>query len=491
MAKFLEFLNSEENENELAKDFNKDLIYNLRSEPLVGFVLKAFNIIESKYLKLVSWELITDESKFDSYKVNTKYIKNKKNKKFDKRLPIKESRFDLLKLKFKCATDEKTWFEDREVLLYKQIDNLYYIIEGNRYCPIYQLVDASVYNRKNYLTLKSQSSPIIIKRDVEEIKDVENNNYKIQYYRICLSKQKINILYFYLGLMGYENTIKFMQMVNIIKIEPFRKYNKEEEYCFMSNSNLYIKVIKYFFDNDTFTRYMVTALLYVMEDCETMDDLYNNEIWTAKLGALITKEDQEFDKKFYKGKSFLLTFHSFLDKITKDSLRLKSYNKSSTFALVRWMLRNFNELKMLDNMDIANKRIRFGEHMVAPLVRRLNQRKRKFVTDITSNKIKQYHVTDLINMDQDFVIKTISGSKSSLLKYDDTVNDCDLFTAIKFSLKGPNSIGENNSNSVSVNNRDIHPSYVGNLGLNFTSTSDPFISKEFLIKSEFTSHWDR
>ena len=149
MAKFLEFLNSEENENELAKDFNKDLIYNLRSEPLVGFVLKAFNIIESKYLKLVSWELITDESKFDSYKVNTKYIKNKKNKKFDKRLPIKESRFDLLKLKFKCATDEKTWFEDREVLLYKQIDNLYYIIEGNRYCPIYQLVDASVYNRKN------------------------------------------------------------------------------------------------------------------------------------------------------------------------------------------------------------------------------------------------------------------------------------------------------------------------------------------------------
>lgn len=473
MGKFLEFMNSEENKNDNADYFNNELIYGLRSEPLVKFVLKAFKIIESKYIKLESWELITDESKFDSYKVNTKYIKNNKNKKFDKRLPIKGSRFDLLKLSFRCTIGEDSWIEEREVLLYKQINNFYYIIEGNRYCPIYQLVDASVYNRKDYLTQKTQSSPIILKRDIENIKDVTGQEFKVQYYRICLSKQRINILYFYMALMGYDNTIKFMQMSNIIKIETYKKYNKEEEYCFKSNTGLYLKVIKYFFDNDTFVRYMITGLLYIMENCDSIDDLYNNEVWTAKLGGLITKEDQEFDKRFYKGKSFLLTFHGFLDYLTQEDLRLKNYNKSSTFALVRWMLRNFNELKLKDNMDLENKRIRFGEHMVAPLVRRFNQRKRKFITDITTNKIKPYYIQDLINMDQEFVIKTISGSKSSLMKYDDAVNDCDLFTALKFSLKGPNSIGEKNSNSVSVLDRDIHPSYVGALDINATSNSDP------------------
>ena len=473
MGEFSKFLASKENENE-AK-INEDLIYNIRKEPLVNFIVRAFKALENKYLKLVDWELITDESKFDSNKINPKFIKNNKNKKFLKRIPINESRYDLLKLKWECNTGDKKWIEEREVLLYKLIDKYYYLIDGNRYCPIYQLVDASVYNRKNYLTLKSQSSPIILKRDFETIKDVNGDEYKIQYIRICLSKQRINILLFFLSLMGYENTMIFMQMNEIIKIETFKKYDKDKEYCFMSNSKLYVKVIKYFFDNDQFVRYMVTALLYICEDCDNIHELNNHEIWTAKLGTLITKEDQEFEKKFYKGEGFKLTFHSFWDLGTQENLRVSKHNKGSTFAVLRWMLRNFNELKLKDNMDLANKRIRLQEQSEATLIRRLNQRKRKFFTDITTNKIKPYYITDLINMDQNFVIKTISGSKSTLIKYDDAVNDCDMFNALKFSLKGISSIGEKNSNAINILNRDIHPSYVGFIDLNATSNSDKYV----------------
>lgn len=469
MATFKQFLSSKENENPNASRFNEDLIYKIREEPLCEYIIKAFRILESKYLKIIDWELITDETKFDINKINVKYIKSNKNKKFDKRIPVKTSRYDLLKIKFLCNDGKEEWIEEREVLLYKLIDKYFYIIDGNRYCPIYQLVDASVYNRKNYLTQKSQSSPIIIKRDIEDIRDIDGNHFKIQYYRICLSKQKINILYFYLALMGYDNTLMYMQMKNIIRIETFRKYDKDKEYCFRSNSGMYLKVIKYFFDNDTFTRYMCAALLFCMEDCTTIMDLNNNEFWTAKLGGLITKEDQEFDKKFYKGKSFLLTVYGFLDDLTKENLRIHSFNKGSSFAVIRWMLRNFNELKMKDNMNLKNKRLRLGEQNAAILIKRLNQRKRKFITDITTNKIKPYYIKDLINFDQDFVIKTINGAKSSLMRYDDSVNDADMWNALKFSLKGPNSLGEKNSNSVNILNRDIHTSYVGRLDLNASS----------------------
>ena len=58
------------------------------------------------HLKVVDWELITDESKIDSDSVNIRHIKNKNNKKFIKRMPIDNSRYELLKIKFYlCAED--------------------------------------------------------------------------------------------------------------------------------------------------------------------------------------------------------------------------------------------------------------------------------------------------------------------------------------------------------------------------------------------------
>ena len=65
MGEFSKFLASKENENENEAKINEDLIYNIRKEPLVNFIVRAFKALENKYLKLVDWELITDENKFE------------------------------------------------------------------------------------------------------------------------------------------------------------------------------------------------------------------------------------------------------------------------------------------------------------------------------------------------------------------------------------------------------------------------------------------
>jgi hypothetical protein len=478
---FSDFLASPENENPDAKRFNEDLIYNIRQESLADYVVKAFKIIECKYIKIIDWELITDESKFDSNRINVKYIKNNKNKKFDKRIPINGSRFDLLKIRFRITLNSTCYIKTIKLLLFKKIDNYYYILDGNRFYPIYQLVDASVYNRKNYLTLKTHSTPIIIKRENENIMDVGGENYMIPAYKMCMFKQRVNILLIFFALMGFENTLRFMQMDEIIKVNRYKLYDANTEYCFMSDNGIYVKVLKYFFDNDYFTRYMTYSVLDAIKDYSTMNEVLDptHTDWIVRVGELLTRADQDDDKKFIKGKGFMLSFAKSLDEFTKDELRVKSFNKGSIFAVVRWILRNFNELKAKNNMDIRNKRIRLGEYQAFYLVRNLNQRNRKFITNMINGEIKVENVEELLNMDQDYFIKAVTGSKSSLMKYDNSVNDMDMFVALKYSLKGPSSIGEKSSNAVSVEQRDIHESYVGPIDINSSSNSDPGMSGNF------------
>ena len=54
---------------------------------------------------------------------------------------------------------------------------------------------------------------------------------------------------------------------------------------------------------------------------------------------------------------------------------------------------------------------------------------------------------------------------SGILRFDDTINDMDFFTRLKYTTKGPHSLGGKNSNNISIRYRGIHPSYLGNIDL--------------------------
>ena len=99
MAKFMDFLAQNKNPNE--DNINEDIIYGIRSESIVDYILDAYRTLESKYVKIIGHELITDESKFDTEYVNVRHIKNKNNRKYNRRMPIDVSRYDLLKIHFK------------------------------------------------------------------------------------------------------------------------------------------------------------------------------------------------------------------------------------------------------------------------------------------------------------------------------------------------------------------------------------------------------
>jgi len=55
----------------------------------------------------------------------------------------------------------------------------------------------------------------------------------------------------------------------------------------------------------------------------------------------------------------------------------------------------------------------------------------------------------------------------------DKINDMDFFSKLRYTIKGPNSIGGKNDNRISKKYRDIHPSYIGKLDINVCGNSDP------------------
>ena len=54
---------------------------------------------------------------------------------------------------------------------------------------------------------------------------------------------------------------------------------------------------------------------------------------------------------------------------------------------------------------------------------------------------------------------------SGILRFNDNVNDMSMWSKLKYTIKGPNSIGSNNSNNIGIKFRDLHPSFLGQQAL--------------------------
>ena len=74
----------------------------------------------------------------------------------------------------------------------------------------------------------------------------------------------------------------------------------------------------------------------------------------------------------------------------------------------------------------------------------------------------------------DFLLKQIS--KDSLVNYNNSVNDMDAITALKFTYKGVSGVGDGNTASIPVNYRQVHPTHLGRLDLDSSTANDPGLS---------------
>jgi hypothetical protein len=134
---------------------------------------------------------------------------------------------------------------------------------------------------------------------------------------------------------------------------------------FRISNKLLLKVDKEMFDKFIYVRSVVGSIMHICTNRLTLDTLDNLDIWLAKLGGGSNAD---------KGRSQLSRAARLLDETTERILRLDEYHKHDVASLARWMCQEYNDLRLKDNMDLRNKRLRGHEIISAMFTMSLSTR---------------------------------------------------------------------------------------------------------------------
>ena len=459
------FVNKEE------VNLNTKLIKRESEDDLVTFIVDIYKSLEvTGFITFLGYEVETDESKIDLSKYITTRRKVKKKDKNIKFQYIHPDRCIEIVLRFNIHVKDESANIKKSILIPKLDSNNYYTIRDKRYFLLYQLVDNSTYTSRNGLTLKSLM-PLCINKNMDEMTDVEGNQYVLPYYFINVFKREIETFYFYFSWKGFAETMQYFSMDNMVTVYNDKdiQENDKDRIYFKLNSHLTVGVVKYFFNKFLYVRSMVLMIKRCIDEKTTFADLENKRYWVQRLGSLYTTTPYKLEDS---GRSTITFFERLLDITTQKKVKVSDVNKKDVYAVVRWMVQNFIELKKKDNLDLNNKRLRLYEYVAALLSKKVGEGINRILT--LGNKIKMKQVRDIFKFPGTIIFQLLYTAP--LLKYDDRTNDLDAFSSLRYTIRGPNSLGARSNRNVSIKYRSCHPSYIGKLDLNTCSSSSPGLS---------------
>lgn len=427
-------------------------------------------------------QLLKSEFIIDVDKVNqSAYERTRSNKIKDQAKQycyIQESRLGELILTFRV--DFK--FDDPKDGLYQEYKtyrvkllvpipdaNGYYLIKSKRYILQYQLTESSTYTTSNALICKSLL-PVKMRKKPITVTTTDGIDIHANYFEVVIFNKYQNFIYFYLATMGWSQTLEYFNVGKYIEAVSPGTENIDPSCTYIKISSGITFKVKTKAMCSEYVQNIIGNLCNVCNNRMTIDDLENKEMWTCKIGSFKVNSAKESHYEF--GRIYIILFNRMLDNGTIESLRLTDYNKKDIYAVIRWMMQNFNELYAKDNLNIINKRLRCNEYVASLLNDIISERIKKFVNTTANTKDKlETKYNNFFSYRGNEIISKLHSS--GLLRYDDVVNDMDLFQRCKVTSKGPSSGNKTDSKTVSAKRRGLDPSHLGRFDINFCSSSDP------------------
>lgn len=435
--------------SEYEKSLNVPLMNKESDAPLVDYVVDAWKSLEAvPNIKFVGYEYSEKESEIDINKYIYKREKKKKKKeRYDYKF-ISDDRYGKLTVHLEISVKE----EDKEtgktkirkklmkksMLIPLQDEEGYFYIKGKKYYLIYQLVEKSTYTSNSSVTLKSLM-PIAIKRNVIDATEIAQNNitdeklqqqgitthdsegreYRLPVYYVFVFKKEIPTILFYLS-KGLDCALEFLSVTNIITFIEKLPDIKEHDYLYFKlSSKCYIQVNRELFNKYPYIQSVVGGFLTVCTNRVTIDSLNDPKVWIKKISNNNTYE---------KGKDILRFFNRLLDVTTQRILKINDYHKESIYTLIRWMMEEYNELRLKDNMDLGNKRLRCNEYIAAELTKEFSKRTNRIMA--MGDKVTMDDFKDMLKFPGEILISKMHTS--GVLRYDDNVNDMNFFSKFKY-----------------------------------------------------------
>ena len=403
--------------------------------------------------------------------------KNKKQENLFDYIDLKDSDIMLLQIDYyiaiKTGIGGSVVESDRftvTIAVPRIVDKYYFRIKGNIYQAIYQIVDASTYNntasssKNQSITMKTMFMPIRVYRKSYKSEDANGNPYKFTIYNSRIFSKNVPLVMYFLAKFGLEGTFDYLGirgMINISKLyfEP----EHDDDYHFVAGE-YHITVPKYIFDNDLVVQ-AVTMTIHerLMVDASNKQfsklNIWDRAYWLLALAGKFTSVLTE-----EKGLCVLDSLEATYDILTKETLLLPDKDKADIYGVLRWILREFNALRLKDNVDLTTKKYRRGAYMAVPYATKLS---RGIYLANDQKKITCQDIRRYIDVPPFFLLDYIV--KDRLVTYRNNVNDNDGVTCLKYSYKGAQGIEKKPPDAY----RRIQPSHMGKVDPDTSSASDP------------------
>lgn len=372
------------------------------------------------------------------------------------------------------AKPEDKCADVRVIIAVPRLVNKYYFkINGNLYSTVYQIVDGSTYNNsfsksnknKQNVTFKTMFMASRLFRYNNTIEDTTGAPVKCIHYQSNIFKKSIPVLKYLLGKYGFYYT-KSMLMIDEIYLS--NSDPRDDNMYTFNKHNVFISVPKFMYDNDTVLESLVYTLLMSIAKDTTVEDLYTREFWLKSLGEAYNSKTVE------KGEAILDSLEFIYDIPAEEAIRLPQEDKDDIYKIIVWLVREFNELRQKDNLNVGTKRLRWSEYIAALYATKLCNGILRISDE--GYKVTLKSIMSAIKIAPDFLIRTMT--KDRLVNCCDAVNDNDAPQVLKYTYKGLHGLGEGNKSksSIAVVYRQVHPSQAGRLDINSATATDPGLS---------------
>ena len=452
---------------------------------------------ESKYftIKVDSFSVVDDfdeinRTLYNYYENLTKNkAKSKKRNNPYEYINLNPSAIRLLVVKYYVKDKSDEDFIEVIIAVPRIVDKYYFDINGIMRSTLFQIVDGSTYNNGTSnakvpsITLKIIFMATRVTRYYNSFKTTKGEEVKLNYYHSRIFNKGISACKYILAKYGYYGFIDFMGINDSIIITSF-DMNDDDYYTFQASSNIFINSPKFILDRVPVVQTAVATLLQSIVDGIDYMHVFDTNFWIRSLGAEFTSggmekmisildpDDDSVPDTLDKGLSILESLENIYDNNTRDEIRLPMEDKATTYHLLRWIMREFNALRLKDNLDIGFKKIRFAEYIASLYAFKVAQGIYR-VSD-ANKRASIEGIRKAIRTDPNFLLTAIT--KSKMVSYRNMVSDMDSMQALKFTYKGVSGLGENSNDSIPSIYRSIHPSHIGRVDLDSSSDGNPGIT---------------
>lgn len=452
---------------------------------------------ESKYftIKVDSFRVVDDfdeinRTLYNYYENLTKNkAKSKKRNNPYEYINLNPSAIRLLVVKYYVKDKSDEDFIEVIIAVPRIVDKYYFDINGIMRSTLFQIVDGSTYNNGTSnakvpsITLKIIFMATRVTRYYNSFKTTKGEEVKLNYYHSRIFNKGISACKYILAKYGYYRFIDFMGINDSIIITSF-DMDDDDYYTFQASSNIFINSPKFILDRVPVVQTAVATLLQSIVDGIDYMHVFDTNFWIRSLGAEFTSggmekmisildpDDDSVPDTFDKGLSILESLENIYDNNTRDEIRLPMEDKATTYHLLRWIMREFNALRLKDNLDIGFKKIRFAEYIASLYAFKVAQGIYR-VSD-ANKRASIEGIRKAIRTDPNFLLTAIT--KSKMVSYRNMVSDMDSMQALKFTYKGVSGLGENSNDSIPSIYRSIHPSHIGRVDLDSSSDGNPGIT---------------